>query len=127
MKCALSVPQLIVISTRLKEAQALLIKVGCSSLLHLGVTKTIPGDVSYACPAFHSSFGIETVPGSFNHTVGFTDAASKEGAYLNCIVASKGMAFTAWRILTDDVLAKKVQDEFDSDKNIQEHNRAMHR
>jgi hypothetical protein len=76
------------------------------------------GNVSYVCPSFHSVFSIKTAPGAWNHTAGFTAAAGTDDAYLQSLASAKGMACAAWKILSDDIVAKKVQDAFNADKAI---------
>ncbi|KAL4862777.1 hypothetical protein BDV12DRAFT_206989 [Aspergillus spectabilis] len=89
------------------------------------LTKTTPGsgstdqgNVSYACPSFHSMFSIDSQPGAFNHTAGFTVAAGTESAYRKSIASAKGMALAAWKVLVDDQFAKRVQEDFEADAGI---------
>jgi hypothetical protein len=78
------------------------------------------GNVSYVCPSFHSGFAIDTQPGAFNHTAGFTAAAGTEDAYRKAIGSAKGMALAAWKVLVDEELAKQVREAFEADAAIQQ-------
>ncbi|KAH8646921.1 hypothetical protein BX600DRAFT_443889 [Xylariales sp. PMI_506] len=76
------------------------------------VGSTDQGNVSYACPSFQVGFVLDTVPGAFNHTPGFATAAATEEAHHRAMEVAKGMAATAWSVLSDDQVAAKAQNEF---------------
>lgn len=80
-----------------------------------GLGSTDQGNVSYVVPSFHGTFAIPCPPGAFNHTPGFTACAGTEEAYKLCIVAGKGMAMAAWRILSDEKVAQSVRRDFEED------------
>lgn len=71
------------------------------------------GNVSYAVPAFHGGFGIETVPGAFNHTPGFAKASEMEDAFKRTLEAAKGMALVGIRVLEDEQFAERVWKDFE--------------
>ncbi|KJA28025.1 hypothetical protein HYPSUDRAFT_34300 [Hypholoma sublateritium FD-334 SS-4] len=71
------------------------------------------GNVSYALPALHPSFAIPTVLNGGNHTPGFTKAARSEEAHKATILVAKGLALTAFRVLTDAEFLSKVQASFE--------------
>ncbi|CZR56134.1 related to amidohydrolase AmhX [Phialocephala subalpina] len=76
---------------------------------------TDQGNVSYIVPSIHPIYGIKADEGFFNHTVGFTAAAITEDAFLRTIQVARGMAMSAWKMLSDDRLAEIVQKEFAAD------------
>jgi hypothetical protein len=63
------------------------------------------------CPAFHAAFGIES-EGAPNHTEGFAHAADKEDSLKRALDCGKGMAATAYEIVTKPFLAQDIYDEF---------------
>ncbi|KAJ5652982.1 hypothetical protein N7507_010408 [Penicillium longicatenatum] len=95
-------------------------KVGClvkCDLSSAGVAgSTDQGNVTYACPAFQAYVGVPAGPGSNNHTVGFAAVAGLRESHNLCLRAAKGMAVTAWNILTNDELAAQIKTDFEEDK-----------
>ncbi len=73
------------------------------------------GDVCYECPGFHGAFGIDTQEGEANHTKGFAAVAGTEESLRRAVQCGKGMALVAWRVLTDDEFAERVQEEWEED------------
>lgn len=71
------------------------------------------GNVTYACPGFHTLFGIPAKASI--HTREFTDAAGTREAHERCLSVAAGMAAVAYDILTDDDVAARVQDDYDED------------
>lgn len=74
------------------------------------------GNVSKVCPGFHATYGIPTPNGAANHTEGFTEGAATDEAHRLTVLTSKGMAGTAWRVLTDDAFAGQVKASFERGK-----------
>lgn len=72
------------------------------------------GNVSQVCPAFHPTYTMPTDDGVSNHTKEFTKASITEEAYRLMIATSKGMAATAWKLLTDDRFAETVKAQFEA-------------
>ncbi|KAK0391549.1 hypothetical protein NLU13_1049 [Sarocladium strictum] len=73
------------------------------------------GNVTYECPGFHGSFGIDTEVGQGNHTEGFARAAGLEKSFGRNMDWSKGMARVAWKVLTDDEFATRVKEDWEED------------
>jgi amidohydrolase len=76
------------------------------------------GDVCYECPGFHGVFGIDTKEGEANHTKGFTAAAGTQEAFERALECGRGMALVAWRVLSDDGFAERVQREWEEDMKL---------
>jgi amidohydrolase len=76
------------------------------------------GDVCYECPGFHGVFGIDTKEGEANHTKGFTAAAGTQDAFERALECGRGMALVAWRVLSDDGFAERVQREWEEDMKL---------
>lgn len=72
--------------------------------------------MSKVCPGFHATYSIPTPDGAANHTHGFTAGAATDEAHRLTILTSKGMAGTAWKMLTDDGYAGKVKASFENGK-----------
>jgi hypothetical protein len=71
--------------------------------------------VSYVCPSFHGTFGIPVLSGEALHGPGFTRAANTPEAHQKAIQGAKGMAFTGWTILADDLMATQMRRDFEID------------
>ena len=74
------------------------------------------GDVTYALPALHPLFWIPVGPGEGNHTPGFAKAAATPRAHEETIKVAKGLAATAWRVLTDDEFFQAAKKEFETER-----------
>jgi len=69
------------------------------------------GNVSYACPAIHAAFAIQS--GKWvNHTPGFADAAHTLDAFNRALACSKGLAAVGYDVLTNDAVAAEVEAAF---------------
>lgn len=79
------------------------------------LTSPLIGNVSKVCPGFHPTYYIPTTDGAPNHTHGFTSGAATDEAHQLTILTSKGMAGTAWRMLTDDEFAGMVKASFEKE------------
>jgi hypothetical protein len=76
------------------------------------------GDVCYECPGFHGVFGIDTKEGEANHTHGFAAVAGTEESFERALECGRGMAAVAWRVLSDDGFAARVQTEWEEDMKL---------
>jgi len=85
-----------------------------------GSYSTDQGNVTQVVPGFHPVYTIPTKNGASNHTKEFANAAITDEAHKATIVTSKGMAGTAWKILTDEKFAKEVREEFERDRKEEE-------
>jgi hypothetical protein len=74
------------------------------------------GNVSKVCPGFHATYRIPTPGHAANHTPGFTEGAATDEAHQLTILTSKGMAGTAWKVLTDARFAGDVKASFERGK-----------
>jgi amidohydrolase len=95
-------------------------QLGCPVWCDLNDNKAHPastdqGNVSYVVPAFQPSFGLLAGHGSSNHTRGFTEVTGTEDAFQRTLIVAKGLAATAWSILSNDQIARQVKDDFDED------------
>ena len=81
---------------------------------------TVLGNVTQVCPGFHPTYNIPTTNGASNHTPEFTGAAATDEAHRLTIATAKGMAGTAWHVLTDAEFAKSMREEFERDKKAKE-------
>jgi hypothetical protein len=79
---------------------------------HPGSYSTDQGNVTQVCPGFHPVYGIPT-ENAANHTKEFTAAAITDEAYHATLDTAKGMAATAWKMLSEDDFAAKVKAEFE--------------
>jgi hypothetical protein len=86
------------------------------SLPHPGSYSTDQGNVTQVCPGIHPIYNI---PGSTaaNHTKEFTAAVISDEAYLLALDTAKGMAVTAWKLLSEDDFAAEVTMEFEEWKS----------
>ncbi|KAJ5990748.1 hypothetical protein N7522_010955 [Penicillium canescens] len=95
-------------------------KMGCLVKCDLNSTgvagSTDQGNVTYACPGIQAYVGVPAGPGSNNHTVGFTAVAGQKESHDLCLHAAKGMAVTAWNVLTNDDLAAQIKSDFEEDR-----------
>lgn len=78
-----------------------------------GSYSTDQGNVTHVCPGIHPVYNIPSATGA-NHTQAFTAAAGSEEGYLLTLDTARGMAATAWKVLSDDHFAAEVRAEFDS-------------
>ncbi len=76
------------------------------------------GDVCHECPGFHGVFGIGTKEGEANHTHGFAAAAGTEESFERALECGRSMAAVAWRVLSDDGFAARVQTEWEEDMKL---------
>lgn len=72
------------------------------------------GNITYALPGLHPLYGITTVPGAGNHTVGFTAEARTQRAHNASLDIIKALAATGVRVLVDSMFLAKVKEEFNS-------------
>ncbi|OBT71212.1 hypothetical protein VF21_09876 [Pseudogymnoascus sp. 05NY08] len=78
---------------------------------------TDQGNVSYAVPALHSTFGIPG--GAINpHNAEFAKCAISDEAFECAIRVGKAMAMTGWEILTDDSVFESCRRDFEADKML---------
>lgn len=71
------------------------------------------GNVCYEVPGFHCAFSVGAdVPGASPHSPNFTAAAASTTAFVNTLQCAKGLALTAFDILSDDDLAQEMHQEF---------------
>ena len=80
-----------------------------------GSYSTDQGNVTQVCPGIHPIYNIPHAQGA-NHTKEFTDAVITEEAYQLTLDSAKGMAATAWKVLSDDDFATKVRAEFEASR-----------
>lgn len=73
------------------------------------------GNVTYECPGFHGAFGIDTEKGQGNHTRPFAEASGLEKSLDRAVEWGKSMALVGYRVLSDDVFHKEVQDDWKED------------
>ncbi|KAF7559315.1 hypothetical protein G7046_g4833 [Stylonectria norvegica] len=78
------------------------------------------GNVSYECPGFQAAFGNPTDVRTFNHTLGFTEAAGTRKAHSLALETAKGMALTGWRYLSHEKVANAVHRDFHRDRKLRE-------
>lgn len=74
---------------------------------------TDQGNVGCVVPVIHPIYGIEAGEKDFNHTIGFTEASGKAGAFERTLLVGNGLARTAWAMLVDDDIASAVKKDFD--------------
>jgi len=70
------------------------------------------GNVSLRCPAAHPYIRIVDEPYAL-HTVEFRDAAQRDRAYEAMTFGATMLAYTAYDVLSDDALRKRIRDEFE--------------
>ena len=92
---------------------------GEDSKPHPGSYSTDQGNVTHVCPGIHPVYNIPHAQGA-NHTKEFTAAVITEEAYLVTLDTAKGMAATAWYMLSNRDFAAKVKAEFEKSKAIWE-------
>lgn len=71
--------------------------------------------MSHVCPGFHGLYAIPAPDKAANHTPEFAAAAGTEEAHRLTLMASKGMAATAWRVLVDEEFATALKRDFEKD------------
>jgi hypothetical protein len=86
------------------------------SLPHPGSYSTDQGNVTQICPGIHPIYNIPSSIAA-NHTKEFTAAVIKDEAYCLALDTAKGMAATAWKLLSDDDFAREVRTEFEEWKS----------
>jgi hypothetical protein len=64
-------------------------------------------------PGFHGTYWIDTPGQAANHTHGFAEGAGSDEAHRRTMLTSKGMAGTAWRVLSDEGFALEVKAGFE--------------
>ncbi|KAL2752987.1 hypothetical protein ACRALDRAFT_1052744 [Sodiomyces alcalophilus JCM 7366] len=77
------------------------------------------GNVSYAVPSFHGTFGIPAPKDAGPHQPKFAEASKTDEAHDISISCAKGMALLGWRVLTDDEVAAGAMRDF-KEKDSQE-------
>ncbi|KAH7012533.1 metal-dependent amidase/aminoacylase/carboxypeptidase [Microdochium trichocladiopsis] len=85
---------------------------------HPGSFSTDQGNVTQVCPGFHPVYRIPSENGAANHTKEFTAAAITDKAYDLTIATAKGMAATAWKVLSDEDFAGVVKAEFEQQQAV---------
>ncbi|KAH7927319.1 amidohydrolase [Leucogyrophana mollusca] len=70
------------------------------------------GNVSYELPSIHPSFAIPTQLKGGNHSPPFAESARTTEAHKACMVITKGLASTGFRVIDDDRFFKKVKEAF---------------
>jgi len=78
----------------------------------VGGGSTDMGNVSYAVPAIHPSFGLDS-PDAGNHTPGFTAAAATEEAHAETLRAAKALALTALDAYANEAVLADAKREFE--------------
>ncbi|OCH92754.1 hypothetical protein OBBRIDRAFT_726149 [Obba rivulosa] len=86
----------------------------------IGGASTDFGNVTYALPSLHPSFGIPTEKNGGNHTPAFTAAVKTAEAHQACLDVSKALAATGVRVLIDDEFFGKVRKSFEEDCQLRE-------
>lgn len=76
------------------------------------------GNVSYECPSLHGTFHIETPTGVPLHSAEFAAAAKTQKNHGITVEVAKGMALTAWKILSDDAIAAQMKEDFEQDRLV---------
>lgn len=76
------------------------------------------GNVTYALPAIHPGFVIESE--TVNHTAGFTSAAGKRDAHERAMKVAKGLACVGAKFLEDGKFAKEAREAFEKFKKGEE-------
>jgi len=80
-------------------------------ITQVGGGSTDMGNVSYAVPSIHPSFGL-TSPDAGNHTPGFTAAAGSEEGHADMLRAAKALALTALDAYADEAVLVEAKREF---------------
>jgi hypothetical protein len=86
------------------------------SLPHPGSYSTDQGNVTQICPGIHPIYNIPNSTAA-NHTKEFTAAVITDEAYRLALDTAKGMAATAWKLLSDNDFAGDVKREFEEWKS----------
>lgn len=73
------------------------------------------GNVSYAVPSFHGTFGIPAAENAGPHQPKFAEASGTDEAHDIALSCAKGMALLGWRVLTDDKVAAGAMRDFEED------------
>jgi hypothetical protein len=76
---------------------------------------TDQGNVTQVCPGIHPIYNIPGAQGA-NHTKEFTAAVNTEEAYQLTLNTARGMAATAWKLLSENNFAAEVKAEFEKTK-----------
>lgn len=72
------------------------------------------GNVSYVLPSLHPAFAIPTRPNGGNHSPAFTDSARTTEAHKACMLTTKALACTGFRVLEDNIFFIRVQEAFEA-------------
>ncbi|KAG2132805.1 hypothetical protein DEU56DRAFT_441588 [Suillus clintonianus] len=72
------------------------------------------GNVSYVLPSLHPAFAIPTRPNGGNHSPAFADSARTTEAHKACMITTKALACTGFRVLDDNVFFKRVREAFEA-------------
>ncbi|OAX43969.1 amidohydrolase [Rhizopogon vinicolor AM-OR11-026] len=72
------------------------------------------GNVSYVLPSLHPAFAIPTQPNGGNHSPAFADSARTTEAHAACMIITKALACTGFRVLEDGNFSRQVREAFDA-------------
>ncbi|KAH7890783.1 amidohydrolase [Phlebopus sp. FC_14] len=72
------------------------------------------GNVSYELPSLHPAFAIPTQPNGGNHTPAFAESARSTEAHKACMMVTKGLARTGFRVIADDTFYHQVREEYEN-------------
>ncbi|KAG1876439.1 amidohydrolase [Suillus subalutaceus] len=72
------------------------------------------GNVSYVLPSLHPAFAIPTQPNGGNHSPAFADSARTAEAHKACMITTKALACTGFRVLADKVFFMQVREAFEA-------------
>ncbi|KAG1808649.1 uncharacterized protein BJ212DRAFT_1448958 [Suillus subaureus] len=72
------------------------------------------GNVSYVLPSLHPAFAIPTRPNGGNHSPAFADSARTAEAHKACMITTKALACTGFRVLEDKVFFMQVREAFEA-------------
>lgn len=72
------------------------------------------GNVSYVLPSLHPAFAIPTQPNGGNHSPAFADSARSTEAHKACMITTKALACTGFRVLEDKVFFMQVREAFEA-------------
>ncbi len=73
------------------------------------------GNVSLRCPVIHPYIKVVNEPYQL-HTIEFRDAAQTDTAYDAMVFGATMLAYTAYDVLTDAALLRRIKEEFDGSK-----------
>lgn len=72
------------------------------------------GNVSYVLPSLHPAFAIPTRPNGGNHSPAFADSARTTEAHKACMITTKALACTGFRVLQDNEFFMRVREVFEA-------------